>query len=51
MGTLLPKSIELFIKNIGKEKEILLTASFKLFPFNKVQIGLIFIFPESLMTC
>lgn len=51
MGTGLLKSTELFIKDIGKEKEILLTASFKLFSFKKVQIGLIFILLKAFMTC
>jgi len=50
MEIALAKSIEWFIKDIGKEKEILLTASFKLLSFNKVQIGLIFIFLKAFMT-
>lgn len=51
MGTTLPKSIELFIKDIVREKEILLTKSFKLFSFNEVKIELFFIFLKTLMTC
>ena len=49
MGTALPKSIELFIKDIGKEKELLMTTGFKFFSFNKVQSGLIFIFMKVFM--
>lgn len=48
MGTALPTSIELCIKDIGKEKEIL-TASFKSFSFNKVQTGFILIFLKAFM--
>lgn len=50
MEASLPKSIELFIKDIGREKEILLTQSFKLFSFSEVQIELFFIFLKTFMT-
>ena len=50
METAVPKSTHLFIRGSVKVKEIILIASFKLFSFDKFQIGLKLISLKAFMT-